>query len=79
MLERARARISESITDIRSETCFNVEAAAPLGDGEVRILDWLLSETFEPEGFGEDSFLLDGIAEESLRAGAYGARLLEVG
>ncbi|MEK6255125.1 MAG: hypothetical protein N2B05_10550, partial [Gemmatimonadales bacterium] len=79
LLETARARVTTSIKDVRPETCFNVEAARSLGDGELRILAWLLSETFEPAGFGRDSFLLDGIAEEQLRAGAYGARLLEVG
>ncbi|MGB5528012.1 MAG: phosphoribosylformylglycinamidine synthase [Gemmatimonadota bacterium] len=79
LLETARARVTASIKDLRSETCFNVEAARSLGDGELRILAWLLSETFEPDGLGRDSFLLDGIAEEKLRAGAYGARLLEVG
>jgi len=79
LLETARARVSESISDIRSETCFNVETARSLDDGELRILAWLLSETFEPDGFDQDSFLLNGIEEELLRAGAYGSRLLEVG
>ncbi len=79
LLDRARAHVSASITDVRSETCFNVEVARPLSGAEERILTWLLSETFEPQGFAATSFLLDGIEEETLRAGAYGARLLEVG
>ena len=79
LLNRARERVSTDITDVRSESCFNVETVGPLGDSETRILTWLLSETFEPQGFGRDSFLLDGIEEEALRAGAYGARLVEVG
>ncbi|MBT8462418.1 MAG: phosphoribosylformylglycinamidine synthase, partial [Gemmatimonadetes bacterium] len=79
LLDRARAHVSANISDIRSETCFNVEAARALSGDEERILTWLLSETFEPEGFAATSFLLDGIEEDRLRAGAYGARLLEVG
>ena len=35
----------------------NVEAAAPLAPAELATLDWLLSETFDPEGFAEASFL----------------------
>jgi phosphoribosylformylglycinamidine synthase len=79
LLDKARTRVSKNIQDIRSEACFTVQAAAPLADSDLRILEWLLSETFEPGGFGEDSFLLDGIDEEALRAGIYGARLVEVG
>jgi len=79
LLNRARECVSTDITDVRSESCFNVETVGQLGDPEMRILTWLLSETFEPRGFGRDSFLLDGIEEKALRAGAYGARLVEVG
>jgi phosphoribosylformylglycinamidine synthase len=79
LLNRARTHVSHDIKDIESEFCFNVETVGPLGDPEMRILTWLLSETFEPLGFGMSSFLLDGIEEKALRAGAYGARLVEVG
>jgi phosphoribosylformylglycinamidine synthase len=79
LLDRARTHVSPDIAGITSEFCFNVETAGPLGDPEMRILTWLLSETFEPQGFGMSSFLLDGIEEEALRAGACGARLVEVG
>ena len=79
LLQSARARVSKHITDIRSEMCFNVEVAASLPQADGLTLAWLLGETFEPGGLSADSFLLDGIAEEALRAGAYGARLVEVG
>jgi phosphoribosylformylglycinamidine synthase len=79
LLERARARVSADIADIRSETCFNVETLVPFGEPERRILAWLLSETFEPEGFGESSFLLEGRLEANLRSGEAGRRLVEVG
>jgi phosphoribosylformylglycinamidine synthase len=39
------------------EYCFNIETSAPLAAGDLRILRWLLAETFELEHFGEKSFL----------------------
>jgi len=79
LLDRARARISSGIAEIRSEHCFNVETDGALTDSDLRILTWLLSETFEPEGFGERSFLAAGADEDGLRRGAAGRLLVEVG
>ncbi|MBI4653605.1 MAG: phosphoribosylformylglycinamidine synthase [Nitrospirae bacterium] len=45
--------------DIETEHCFNVETKEPLTNQELKILNWLLSETFEPENFSERSFLAD--------------------
>ncbi|MBM3155888.1 MAG: phosphoribosylformylglycinamidine synthase [Chloroflexi bacterium] len=39
------------------EYCFNVETSAPLTAGELKTLRWLLTETFEPQNFGEKSAL----------------------
>jgi phosphoribosylformylglycinamidine synthase len=39
------------------EYCFNVETSAPLTTDELRVLRWLLAQTFEIEHFGEKSFL----------------------
>jgi phosphoribosylformylglycinamidine synthase len=39
------------------EYCFNVETAAPLTTDDLRILRWLLAETFDLEHFGEKSLL----------------------
>lgn len=39
------------------EYCFNVETSAPLTAQELKTLRWLLAETFEPEDFGDKSFL----------------------
>jgi len=39
------------------ENCFYVEARSPLTTGEISILKWLLSETFEPENLSESPFL----------------------
>lgn len=57
LLDTARSRVSAHITDIETEHCFNVETSAQLTDAESRTLYWLLSETYEPAGFGSDSFL----------------------
>jgi phosphoribosylformylglycinamidine synthase len=64
----ARQRVSADVHGIDTEYCFNIEVADELTAAEFRTLTWLLSETFEPERFGGDSFLDPG-------AGA----LLEVG
>jgi phosphoribosylformylglycinamidine synthase len=65
LLDTVRSGVSELIQDIETEYCFNVETSAPLTEPEVRTLYWLLSETFQPRGFGTDSFLVsDGILLE---------------
>ncbi len=58
LLATAKQKVSASIEDIETEFCFNVETADPLNDEELGILRWLLSETFEPEKFSSESFLL---------------------
>ncbi len=45
------------IKDILSEYCFYVETLEPLSATETGLLRWLLSETFEPLNFSEESFL----------------------
>lgn len=57
LLKAARERIDARIRDIETEFCFNIEASAPLTDDELGTLQWLLAETFEPEGFSPRSFL----------------------
>lgn len=42
------------------EYCFNVQSSTPLTAGELQILRWLLSETFEVESFSEQPFLTSG-------------------
>jgi phosphoribosylformylglycinamidine synthase len=39
------------------EYCYNIETSAPLTDEELKILHWLLAETFETENLKEKSFL----------------------
>ncbi|HZJ41074.1 MAG TPA: phosphoribosylformylglycinamidine synthase [Candidatus Saccharimonadales bacterium] len=40
------------------EICFNVEMTEPLTSKELEVLTWLLSETFEPQNFARESFLV---------------------
>src|SRR4030043_1167666 len=51
-------KIFPEIIDIETEHCFNIETTSPLTNEELNILRWLLSETFEPENFSEESFLI---------------------
>ncbi len=70
LLDRARKHISAQLLGLESEVCFNVEISdAPvstgLAAGERAALTWLLSETFEPDGFGQDSFLARSASGET--------------
>lgn len=42
---------------IETEYCFNIETTAQLTDKELKILRWLLAETFEQDNFSSTSFL----------------------
>ncbi len=67
LLDVAQTQVSRHIESIDTEFCFNIDAADVLSAEELRVLTWLLSETFEPERFGRKSFL------------EAGGRVLEVG
>jgi phosphoribosylformylglycinamidine synthase len=54
---RADALLNAPLTDLRSESCFNVLCSESLDESETNVLTWLLRETFHPEGFGTESFL----------------------
>jgi phosphoribosylformylglycinamidine synthase len=58
LLSVTRQKIFPEIIDIETEYCFNIEMTTPLTGDELKILRWLLSETFEPENFSEESFLI---------------------
>ena len=57
LLARANGVLESPISRILTEACFNIETSEPLSEEEKSILRWLLSETFEPDGFGTRSFL----------------------
>ncbi len=57
LLTTAQQKVSPAIRGIETEFCFNVAADSPLTADEMRLLRWLLAETFEPEKFSDSSFL----------------------
>jgi len=57
LLKAVRESVSPAIKGIETEFCFNIAADRPLTDDEIRLLRWLLAETFEPEKFSDKSFL----------------------
>ncbi len=59
LLSFIRQRISPELRDIETEYCFNIETSEPLTSQELETLHWLLSETFEPENFSNESFLIN--------------------
>ena len=54
------------------EICFNLEVSQPLNAKEMKIICWVLTETFEPEGLSVKTFLL-GIAKN------FGKPIIEIG
>jgi phosphoribosylformylglycinamidine synthase len=59
LLATARHKVARAITGIDTEFCFNIASSSPLTADEMRLLRWLLAETFEPEKFSDTSFLSD--------------------
>jgi phosphoribosylformylglycinamidine synthase len=60
LLAIIRQKISPEIQDIHSEFCFNIEIkdlSRSLTQDEIKLLTWLLNETFQPENFSDKSFL----------------------
>jgi phosphoribosylformylglycinamidine synthase len=57
LLRTVRSGVSSAVSGLETEFCFNVDTERPLTRDERRMLAWLLAETFEPNGFGEESFL----------------------
>jgi len=73
LLEKVRSSIDSSVSDIKTEFCFNIQVSSGLSDSETETLRWLLSETFEPQLFSAVSFL------ETEKRKSAGAVLFEVG
>ncbi len=57
LVAAAQDKVSSALRAIETEFCFNVAADSPLTADEMRLLRWLLAETFEPEQFSDRSFL----------------------
>ncbi len=59
LLEGVNDLLDAPVREITTEACFNIQVSNPLSESEEKTLRWLLAETFEPQGFGEESFLTD--------------------
>ncbi len=57
LLESARSVLGPEVVGLDTEHCFYIETSKPLNKTEQQVLDWLLTETFEPERFSRESFL----------------------
>jgi phosphoribosylformylglycinamidine synthase len=55
--------LGREIDGIETEYCFYIETFRDFRNEELRVLDWLLSETYEPERYGLASFLDDRSGE----------------
>ncbi|XP_064949960.1 probable phosphoribosylformylglycinamidine synthase, chloroplastic/mitochondrial [Musa acuminata AAA Group] len=73
LLRQVQIRVSADIVDIETEQCFNVGLNGMLSGEQLRILKWLLQETFEPENLQAESFL------EKEASKNVGAMIVEVG
>ncbi len=82
LLAAVQSRVSGNIGDIQTEHCFNIAVEKALTPDEMKVLIWLLSETFEPDKFSDKSFLTDDKAppfNSPLTKGEHRGGILEVG
>ncbi len=82
LLDTVRKGISPDVVSLTTELCFNIAAATQLSADEIRLLRWLLAETFEPDKFSDASFLAPlnaGLPREGGGAASTPHKILEVG
>ena len=63
LLDTALRNHGPEIEAVEAEYCFYIETGRDFRNQELRVLDWLLSETFEPDRYGLASFLDDRFGE----------------
>src|SRR3989304_3426011 len=79
LVSLVKRTISPDINDIQTEYCFNIDAGDALTQEELEILRWLLSETFEPENFSDESFLTQNPPSPPFEKGGREGFIIEVG
>ncbi|XP_052189982.1 probable phosphoribosylformylglycinamidine synthase, chloroplastic/mitochondrial [Diospyros lotus] len=57
LLKSVQTRVSNEISDLKTEQCFNVGLTSGLSSKKLSVLKWLLGETYEPDNLGTESFL----------------------
>ncbi len=60
LLARAGEVLGRPLAGLRTEACFNLLVSGPLDPSQEETLRWLLAETFDPGGFGGETFLRGG-------------------
>jgi phosphoribosylformylglycinamidine synthase len=63
LLDTARRTQGRDIEAVEAEYCFYIETDREFRNEELRVLDWLLCETFERDRYGLASFLDDRLGE----------------
>ena len=82
LLASVQSSVSKGLREIKTEHCFNIAVTEKLSTGEIKMLTWLLSETFEPGNFSDMSFLTDNILppfNSPLTKGGHRGVIIEVG
>src|SRR3990172_2838240 len=62
LLDIVKQQVTPGIREIETEHCFNIESSQPLDADQMRLLQWLLAETFEPGNFSDTSFLTPSLS-----------------
>ncbi|XP_071725169.1 probable phosphoribosylformylglycinamidine synthase, chloroplastic/mitochondrial [Rutidosis leptorrhynchoides] len=57
LIKEVQTKVSNQIVDLKTEQCFNIGIKNEISSEKVSALRWLLSETYEPENLGTESFL----------------------
>ncbi|GAV70335.1 AIRS domain-containing protein/AIRS_C domain-containing protein/GATase_5 domain-containing protein [Cephalotus follicularis] len=57
LLKSVQTKVSNQIVGLKTEQCFNVGIEKEISNEKFNVLKWLLSETYEPENLGTESFL----------------------
>jgi hypothetical protein len=55
------------LTDKSFEYCYNIETSCVLDESDIKTLQWLLSETFEPGNFNVKSLLNTKVFQKNSR------------
>ncbi|OWM87818.1 hypothetical protein CDL15_Pgr019402 [Punica granatum] len=66
LLRSVQTRISNQIVGLKTEMCFNIGLDQDLSAEKLRVLRWILQETYEPENLGLESFLEKKKKQEGL-------------
>ncbi|GER34934.1 phosphoribosylformylglycinamidine synthase family protein [Striga asiatica] len=73
LLRLVQTKVSNQITGLKTEQCFNIGINGYLSAEKLSVLKWLLGETYEPDNLGVESYLNEDTSKSSK------ALIIEVG